>query len=70
MANTYTTYLTFWFTTASPADYEPPKPERLPFFLDPEQIVELTPEIDWTQRVNDRIEAWRKWALQPCRLAP
>lgn len=36
----------------------PPKP-KLPFFLDPEQIVELTPEINWDERVGDRI----RWLL-------
>jgi hypothetical protein len=33
----------------------------LPFFLDPEQIAELTPEIDWSRRVGDRIRHFEDW---------
>lgn len=38
------------------ADAEPEKPrEPLPFFLDPEQVKALSPEIDWDERVGERI---------------
>ena len=39
-----------------------PKPEPLPFFLDPRQIEALTPEIDWSARVNARIENFKGFA--------
>jgi hypothetical protein len=43
--------------------------EPLPFFLDPQQIEALTPEIDWSRQVSRRIEAFREFAMRPVRLA-
>ena len=45
--------------TSSAATAEP-KP-KLPFFLDPEQIRDLTPGIDWNRRVGDRIRHFEEW---------
>lgn len=39
-------------------------PEPLPFFLDPNQIRELTPEIDWDRRVGDRVRHFLTMHLQ------
>lgn len=36
-------------------------PEPLPFFLDPRQIEDLTPEIDWSRRVGDRVRSFLEW---------
>ena len=36
----------------------PLPPEPLPFFMDPEQIEALTPGVDWSARVGDRIRGF------------
>jgi hypothetical protein len=62
--------------TRSSAEYDvwpvvvpAPKATPLPFFLDPQQIADLTPEVDWSRRVSDRIEAFREFAMRPALLA-
>lgn len=64
LSTSWTTSGTIWYTTAGTCDYEPPKPEPLPFFLDPEQIAALTPEINWSDRVGDRIRQFLDWGAE------
>ena len=48
-----------YLQTLGRIERRPVKP--LPFFLDPAQVAELCPEIDWTERVSARIRAFVEW---------
>jgi hypothetical protein len=63
MANSLTTYVVFNCSTTACTALPEPAP-KLPFFLDPEQIRELTPHINWNQRVGDRIRSFELWGRQ------